>query len=305
MTRVRLMTWCPRSVSGMHLPAFAAAQAGILARQGLELEYVPAAEAPDAVAAGAADFGLTSAVHVLAAHTRAGSRLPVRFVAAFHQRNPIVGVVREDSDLRTPQDLAGARAARWGWHSQEYAGAMARLGVAAPVLVDTPGRLDEALATGVVDVLPMWMEDTTAVRIRGMAVRHRGEEFGVRAIALDVAVYSTGLIAADRVPLDVVHAMRDALVAGHELQRARPEPGLAAFRRCFPEVSLEHARTNWSLYEPYAFDGPAPGSMDAGRWRESIAYTASTHGLTALPEEEIFRPELLTPEPAHGGAGLA
>src|SRR4051794_41552056 len=111
------MTWCPRSVSGMHLPAFAASAAGDFAEQGVEVEYVPASQAPDAVAAGDADFGLTSAVHVLAAHARAGSRLRVRFVAAFHQRNPIVGVVRADSGLRTPEDLAGARAARWGWHS--------------------------------------------------------------------------------------------------------------------------------------------------------------------------------------------
>ncbi|HTN24650.1 MAG TPA: ABC transporter substrate-binding protein [Solirubrobacteraceae bacterium] len=300
MTHVRLMTWCPRSVSGMHLPAFAASEAGVFAEQGLEVEYVPASQAPDAVAAGDADFGLSSAVHVLAAHARAGGRLPLRFVATFHQRNPIVGVVRDDSGLRAPQDLAGARVASWGWHAVEYAGAMSRLGLGAPVLIDTPGRLDEALASGTVDVLPMWMDDTTAVRLRGMTLRHRGEDIAIRTIALDVPVYSTGLIAADRVPLDVARRMRDALTAGHELQRQRPEPGVAAFRRCFPEVAAEHARVNWELYEPYAFDGPAPGSMDAGRWRATLAHTAATHGLPTLPGEEVYRPELLTP--AHAGS---
>jgi len=302
MTRVRLMTWCPRSVSGMHLPAFAASEAGIFAEHGLEVEYVASSQAPDAVAAGDADFALTSAVHLLAAQTRAAGRLPVRFVAAFHQRNPIVGVVRDDSRLRGPPDLAGARAAQWGWHTQEYAGALRHLDVGAPVLIDTPGRLDEALESGAVDVLPMWIDDTTAVRIRGMIVGHRGEGFKTRVIALDIPVYSTGLIAADRVSLDVVQRMRDALAAGHDLQRRRPEPGLAAFGRCFPEVTEQHVRVNWALYEPYAFDGATPGSMNAPRWRDTIAHVGTTHGLSTFPEERIYRPELLTR--AGGRAGV-
>lgn len=77
------------------------------------------------------------------------------------------------------------------------------------------------------------------------------------------------------------------------MQHEQPEPGLAAFRRCFPEVSEEHARISWALYEPYAFDGATPGSMDADRWRDTIAYTAATHGLSTLPEDRVYRPELL------------
>ena len=46
MQRVRFMTWCPRSVSGMHLPAFAASEAGLFAEQGLDVEFVAAADAP-------------------------------------------------------------------------------------------------------------------------------------------------------------------------------------------------------------------------------------------------------------------
>lgn len=285
----------------MHLPVFAAAEAGLFAERGLEVEYVASANAPEALAAGDADFALTSAVHVLAAQTQAGGRLPVRFVATFHQHNPIVGVVREDSGRRSPEDLAGARAARWNipWFADEYAGALRHMGLEAPVLVDTPGGLDEALGSGAVEVLPMWMDDTTPARIQGMVLHHHGEEIPTRAIALDIAVYSTGLIAADRVPLDVVTRMRDALTAGHELQREDPEPGLAGFRRHFPAVSEEHARVNWALYEPNAFDGGAPGSMNAGRWEDTIPYTAETHGLSLLAPEQIYRPELLTPALGH------
>lgn len=110
MRRVRLMTWCPRTVGAIHLAIFAAAEGGLFAEQGLEVEFVPAARAPDlslsgftarvkAVAAGDADFALTAAVYLLAAQTQTAGRLPVRFIAAAHQRNPIVGVVREDSSL--------------------------------------------------------------------------------------------------------------------------------------------------------------------------------------------------------------
>src|SRR5215207_10007122 len=126
MRRVRVMTWCPDSVGGMHLPAFAASEAGLFAERGLEVEFVRASSAAEAIAAGDADFGLTAAVHVLTAQSRAQDRLPVRFVAAFHQRNPIAAVVRADSGRRTPDDLAGARASRWGspWFTAEYAGAL-------------------------------------------------------------------------------------------------------------------------------------------------------------------------------------
>jgi len=294
MKRLRFMTWCPRSVSGMHLPAFAASEAGLFAEQGLDVEYVPAANAPEAIAAGDADFALTSAVHVLAAQTRAGGRLPVRFVAAFHRRNPIVGVVRTDSGRRTPGDLAGARAARWSipWFAREYAGALDRLGVAPPVLIDTPGGLDEALGSGAVDALPMWMDDTAPAEALGMRLHHCGETFAVRTIALDIPVYSTGLIAGDRVPLDVVRGVQHALARGHELQREQPEPGLAGFQRCFPAVPQEHARISWALYEPYAFDGATPGRMTADRWRDTIAYTAKAHGLLTFPEDRVYRPEL-------------
>ena len=268
----------------MHLPAFAASEAGLFAEQGLVVEFVAATDAPMAVAAGDADFALTSAVHVLHAQTQAAGSLPVRFVAAWHQRNPITAVVREDSGRQAPEDLAGARAARWSipWFAHEFAGAMRHLGHEAPILIETPGGLDQALGCGAVDVLPMWIDDTTPAQALGMRLHHLGESFVVRAIPLEIPVYSTGLIAADRVPVDVVRRMQHALAAGHRLQQQDPEPGLAGFCRRFPEVSEQHARISWSLYEPYAFDGATPGSMRAGRWQDTISYTATTHGLTSL-----------------------
>jgi len=297
MQHVRLMTWCSSCVSGMHLPAFAAAEAGLFAERGLDVEFVPAAKFRDfslsgfttrikAVAAGQADFALTSAVYLLAAQSEAASHLPVRFVAAAHQRNPIVGVVRGDSGLRTPADLGGARAARWSipWFTQEYAGALDYMGLRAPRIVDVPGELDEALRSGAIDVIPTWMD---------MTLYHLDAGFPVRAIPLDIPVYTTGLVAADRIPPDVAGRMREAFLAGHELQRRQPELGLAGFLGCFPNVSEEHARANWALYAPSAFEGGGPGAMDADRWRDTIAHIARTHGLSTFPGELIYRPEFV------------
>jgi len=295
----------------MHLPAFAAAEGGLFAERGLEVEFVPATRPPNysvggftarvkAVAAGQADFALTSVVYLLAAQTQAAGTLGVRFVAAAHQRNPIAGVVRDDSELRTPADLAGARTARWSmpWFAQEYAGALDFLGIGAPVMIDVPGDLDPALGSGAVDVLPVWVDDTTAPKLQGMVLHHRGTAFAVRAIALDIPVYTTGLVAADRLPDDTIRAMRDAYVAGYRLHAERPELGMAGFRRCFSDVSEEHARANWALFEPrVGSDGARPGSMTAERWRVTIAHTAKTHGLATFPGELIYRPELLAPPP--------
>lgn len=307
MRHVRLMTWCPRSVSGMHLPAFAAAEGGLFAERGLEVEFVPATRPPNysvpgftarvkAVAAGHADFALTSVVYLLAAQTEAAGALGVRFVAVAHQRNPIAGVVREDSGLRTPTDLARARTARWSmpWFAQEYAGALDFLGVEAPVMIDVPGDLDPALGSGEVDVLPMWIDDTTGPQLQGMVLHHRGTAFAIRTIPLDLPVYTTGLVAADRLADDTVRAMRDAYAAGYQLHAEHPELGLAGFRRRFPDVSEEHARANWALFAPRAgSDGARSGAMDAERWQVTIAHTAKTHGLATFPGELIYRPELL------------
>jgi hypothetical protein len=284
----------------MHLPAFAAAEGGLFAEQGLEVEFVDCVRAPDwtlqgftarpkAIAAGDAEFALSSVAYLLAAQTELGGRLPVRFAAVAHQRNPIVGVVRESSDLQEPNDLAGARAARWSipWFTQEYAGALAHMGLGSPEIVELSEDLDGALGRGEIDVIPTWMD---------MTLYHRKPDLPIRTIPLDIEVYTTGLVAADRVPLELVLRFRDAWMAGYGLQLERPELGIAAFRRKYPDVSEEHLRANWAVFEPYAVDGRvAPGSMDSERWRETIDYTAATHGLSVFGGERIYRPELLAP----------
>ncbi len=298
MERIRLMTWCRSCVSGMHLPAFAAVEGGLFAEQGLDVEFVDCARAPDwtlegfavrpkAVAVGEADFALTSVAYVLAAQTELDGRLGARFAAMSHQRNPIAGIVRDDSEFERPSDLQGARAARWSipWFAQEYAGALSYLGLDRSVIVDTRDP-DALLERREIDVIPMWVD---------MTLNHADKGYAVRSIALDIETYATGLLAADRLSPELVTRMRDAFVAGYQLQLEQPELGIAAFRRRFPDISEQHIRDNWALFAPYAFDGGAPGAMHADRWETTIEHTAATHGLSPFPAERVYRPELLAP----------
>lgn len=306
MERVRLMAWCRTCVTGAHLPAFAAAEAGLFADQEIEVEFIDCVRAPDfslrgfaarpkAVAAGMADFALTSVAYLLSAQTAAGGRLPVRFAAISHQRNPLCGVVRDDSDLRCPEDLAGQRAARWSmpWFTQDYVGALEDMNVPAPVVIDMCDDLDGALGRGEIDVIPTWVD---------MLFHHRDAGFPIRAIPLDIDVYTTGLVAADRLAPELISRVRDAFLAGYDLQRAQPELGIAGFRRRYPDVSKEHIQASWSVFEPYAFDRVTPGTMDAERWETTIRYTAKTHGLPEVPGERLYRPEYLAPSWEHPSA---
>lgn len=173
------------------------------------------------------------------------------------------------------------------WFAQEYAGALNVVGVGAPVMIDTPGDLDPALGSDEVNVLPVWMDDTPRTGLQGMRIHHRGAAFDVRAIPLDIPVYTTGLVAADRMPSDATRSMRDAYVAGYHLQLAQPELGLASFRRCFPNVPKEHAQANWSVFQSYALDGVPAGE----------------HGLPAAgsrPSRTRPRPTVWRPSRANG-----
>jgi ABC-type nitrate/sulfonate/bicarbonate transport system substrate-binding protein len=305
MERVRLMTWCGNCVSGLHLPAFAAAEGGLFAEQELEVEFVGCvrapewtlrgfAERPKAVGSGYVDFALTSVAYLLAAQTELDGRLGARFAAVSHQRNPIAAFVRDDSELVCPADLQGSRAARWSmpWFAQEYAGAMSYMGLDPSVIVDSPDP-DAQLGRGEIDVIPTWVD---------MALNHADKGYGVRPIGLDIETYSTGLLAADRLPLELVTRMRDAFVAGYTLQLERPELGIAAFRRQFPNISERHVDASWSLFEPYAVDGGEPGAMHADRWETTIEHTAATHGLSPSPAERVYRPELLAPAVEYAAA---
>ncbi|HET7720103.1 MAG TPA: ABC transporter substrate-binding protein, partial [Acidimicrobiales bacterium] len=72
------------------------------------LEPAPGPENVRRVAAGGADFTLTSVTHYLTARAQSGN-LAARFVSVVVRRSPMSGFVVADSPLTTPADLAGRR----------------------------------------------------------------------------------------------------------------------------------------------------------------------------------------------------
>src|SRR5207302_10841631 len=102
-----------------------------------------------------------------------------------------------------------------------------------------------------VDVLPRLR------RLTGIAVR---------AIPLGVEVYSSGLVAADRLPHERVTVMREAIVAALERQRLHPEEGVDALQKRYPDIDRAGALEGWSLGVPNIFTDAPTGSMDPGRW---------------------------------------
>lgn len=115
----------------------------------------------------------------------------------------------------------------------------------------------------------------------------------LRAVPVGPDAYSSGLVAGDSVSSDLVATMRAALVAALEHQRSDPDWGVAALCDRYPEVDPVDAREGWALAEPNIFTGAPAGSMNAERWRFTIAHLSGAYG-TAVPlAPEVYREEFL------------
>ena len=261
------------------------------------------------MAAGGSDFCLTSVTHYLTARAQAGGPgnveaggpgnveaggpgnvdagdLPARFVAVVVRRSPMAGLVAADSSLHTPGDLAGRRL---GGPEQsrlvaEFRAGMEELGLAPPELVPLDyGLAPAAMARGEVDMVCDFVDLLPRVR--------RQAGIAVRAVPLGLDIYSSGLVAADRLPDDVVARMRAAVAAALERQREDPKAGLDELARRYPDADPLEALEGWALAEPNIFTGSPVGSSDARTWARTIAHIAGAHGLPAPDPETVYRRE--------------
>jgi ABC-type nitrate/sulfonate/bicarbonate transport system substrate-binding protein len=284
-----LTFYCTTCLPGYHLPYLAAATNGLFAEHGLEVELRDPDGGPEnirRVAEGDADFCLTSVAHYLRATERFGP-LAARFVGVVVQRSPMAALVRADSAFHAPADLAGARLGGPADKGLvlEYQASLDELGVARSTLVDMDYREAwDALARGDVDAVADFVDIVPRVR------RLAGVE--VRAIPFGIEAYSSGLVAADRVPLDRVVAMREAMVAALERQRRNPEEGVEQLTRRYPEIEPAAAVEGWSLGVPNIFTDAPTGSMDADRWLYTLRFLGRAYGLTPPDPETVYRPEL-------------
>lgn len=288
MNTVRLSFYCPGCEPGYHMPYIRAAEEGLFERHGLRVELLepaPRVENILRVADGGADFCLTSVAYAVKAHAVRES-LPARFVAVITRRSPMAGVVLDGSRLRVVADLADARVGAQGDGGllAEYLGALAHLGIGHGDVV-TLGHVDPfaALRDGVVDVLGDFVDLLPKIaRVAGP----------VRAIPFGIEVYASGLVAADRLPLDLVTSMRDAVIAAVREQRAAPERGVGPLLARYPDIDADDALESWHLIEPLLFADAEPGTMTGEGWRRSIDYAAAVHGTPRPRDEAVYRPEL-------------
>jgi hypothetical protein len=236
------------------------------------------------VAAGGAEFCLTSVAHYLRATAEEGAPA-ARFVAVVGQQSPMAGLVAADSPVTAPEALGGRRVAGPvdGRLIAEYRAGLAELGVAEPDVVersyaDAPAAVGHGEAEAVADFADL----TPRVR------RQAGVD--IRPVRVGPAVYSSGLVAGAAVADELVARMRAAAVAALERQRAAPETGVAALCAHYPGTDPGDAIEGWRLAEPAIFTDAPVGAMEPDRWRASIAHYAAAHGLPAPGPESVSRP---------------
>jgi ABC-type nitrate/sulfonate/bicarbonate transport system substrate-binding protein len=168
----------------------------------------------------------------------------------------------------------------------EFMAAMAALGLDAPELVPVDySQAPAAMGRGEVDMVCDFVDLLPRVR--------RQSGIDVRAVPLGLDVYSSGLVAADRLPDDLVVRMRAAVAAALERQREDPEGGLDQLALRYPDADPLEALEGWSLVEPNIFTGAVPGQSDRDTWARTIEFVAGAHGLPAPPPETVYRPELI------------
>lgn len=238
------------------------------------------------MAEGVSDFCLTSVHHYLTARETAGD-LAARFAAIIVRRSPVAALVLDSSPLTTPADLQGRRVTGSPDkpHMQEFAASLQRRGLdgCEPIPMEA-AEAREALVAGRVDALIEFVDALPRIRrLAGAALR---------AIPVGLDVYASGLVAADRLPAELVGRMREAVVASLVAQRANPEGGVDELVRRYPEARAEEAREGWRLVEPYIFDDERPGSMDQAGWRRTLDVLCTARGLDPPAPETVYRLDL-------------
>lgn len=232
------------------------------------------------------DFGLTAVLYYLQALAAEGP-LPVRFVAATHQRSSVSALVTRD-DLAALPDLAGrrlggpARGDGLGWMAGELLAGLDARGAGRPELVVMSyGEALAALGRGEIDAVAN-LEELLPLTRRRVGVP-------LRALPLGAETYMSGLLAGDWVPGDVVARMRAAVRTAFKRQRDQPDRGLGELLRRYPQVHAQDAVDSWSQLVPYVFGDEGPTTMHAHRWSATLEFLAKVHELSRPDAASVWR----------------
>jgi NitT/TauT family transport system substrate-binding protein len=279
---------------GYHLPYLGGVASGLFAQLGIDVEVAdPDPGGPETilqVAAGGAEFCLTSVAHYMTARAQSPD-LAARFVAVIVQRSPMSAIVRADSTITKPADLAGLRLGGPTTGPmcallKEYCAALGRLNLA-PAVIEPMEYSDGplALARGEIDAIADYIDLLPRLR------REAGVEF--RAVPFGMDVYASGMVAADTVSLSRVNKMRAALVAALDQQRREPEAWLPFLMERWPEHHPDDVIEGWALAAPNIFTDDPIGSMDAERWERTVTFFTDVLNVPTVEPESLYRPELL------------
>lgn len=233
------------------------------------------------------EFALTSVLYHLQRCERASGPVGSRFVAVVHERSPLAAFVALDSPLQHPQDLGGRRVAASAapWFDLEYQAALRRLGLAPAVhLGPSPTGERASMVRGEVEAIGSWAEAIPVIRRRA--------EMPVRAIPFGPDIYTTGIVALDRIDADVAGRVVDAFSEAVQHQRQNPAAGLDELCRRHPTVDADAALEEWSILSGY-IDAARPGLMDQARWQRTLEHLCRTHGLAPVTVEEVCRVDLV------------
>jgi hypothetical protein len=254
-------------------------------------EPAPGPENVRRVADGRADVCLTSVNHYVAAREQFGE-LAARFVAVISRRQPIAGLVRTDSPLRTPHDLAGRRlgGSLENGLTREFLGALDLLRVEPPELVEMP--YDEgpgAVARGEVDLIADFAE------LAPRAAAQAGTP--IRPIRVGGPFYASGIVAGEHVDDSTVSGLRSALVDVLGQQRQDASAGLTELARRYPGVQADVAVASWRLAAESIFTGEPVGEMSAERWAATLDHATRVHHRPPLSATSVYRARFLARDP--------
>lgn len=294
---------------GYHLPYFAAAENGVFAEHGLEVEIVdpePGIANVEAVAAGRYDACLTSVAYFLEAKDEQPT-LAARFIFMVARRPHMAAFFmsgRAGSHGRSIESFADLEGASFvgpadSPFAAEYFSLLDHLGLSPGAVVDLPyGETIEALVLGKGDVSADYLD-----LLPRFAQAAEGSGLHVGALPFFEAgleVYGSGLVAGTHFIKSRPEAARrltGALAGALRTTRSRPEAGLEPLLARYPATDRATAVAGWTTGETLIFgdDDDSLGAMDDQGWKATTAHHLTTRGIVELPPEELYDLSFLEP----------
>lgn len=282
--------------------AHVALEQGFFADAGFNVEIRPGTGTVDVmtlVASGQADYGVADLGAMVT--TLAGEDLPVRAVAAVHQRS-LVAIASLDGRIDSPEKLEGASvadspASTVGVLFPAYASAAGIDPDGVEWVPSAPQTLPQLLASGSVDGIGQF--------VVGQALLEKAAS-GQTVTMLPYAdhlpdLYGIGLIAAtDRIEQDPDQVSRftGALLQGLEYALDNPEQAAQILAEHDPTQDEAVAAAELTAMEPYVRVAGTPvGQLDRDRIDRMIELFTSTGTLASTPSADDMAAYDLVPSP--------